>query len=178
MPYSGVAPDDGRSDSCSSTDQVRRRVARRVRNTDEDRGRVRTDLHAANAQSAGAKSVSLPARTPCPGGAAGRKSGSSDSTNSRGTSMTTLSTLQDVIIAGHELTREQLGPEAELTALGIDSLDFVELLFQVEDRFDIEIPGDTPADLHRVGDLVGYIDGLVASQSRVVTVELVASIGS
>jgi acyl carrier protein len=91
--------------------------------------------------------------------------------------MTTLSTLQDVIIAGHGLAREQLGPEVELTALGIDSLDFIELLFQVEDRFDIEIPGDNPADLQRVGDLVGYIDGLVAAQSNLAPNDVVAAVG-
>jgi len=79
--------------------------------------------------------------------------------------MTTLLTLQDIIIKGHDLTREQLPPEATLTALGIDSLDFIELLFQIEERFHIEIPGDNPADLFSIGDVVGYIDRLVAEQS-------------
>jgi len=78
--------------------------------------------------------------------------------------MTTLETLQDLLIAENGLTREQLTPEAELTALGIDSLGFVDLLFQIEDRFGIEIPGDNPNDLVRIGDVVTYIDSLRALQ--------------
>jgi acyl carrier protein len=78
--------------------------------------------------------------------------------------MTTLETLQDLLIAENGLTREQLTPEAELTALGIDSLGFVDLLFQIEDRFGIEIPGDNPTDLMRIGDVVTYIDSLRALQ--------------
>jgi acyl carrier protein len=78
--------------------------------------------------------------------------------------MTTLETLQDLLIAENGLTREQLTPEAELAALGIDSLGFVDLLFQIEDRFGIQIPGDNPAGLERIRDVVAYIDGLRAGQ--------------
>jgi acyl carrier protein len=78
--------------------------------------------------------------------------------------MTTLETLQDLLIAENGLTREQLTPDAELAALGIDSLGFVDLLFQIEDRFGIQIPGDNPTGLERVRDVVDYIDGLRARQ--------------
>jgi acyl carrier protein len=78
--------------------------------------------------------------------------------------MTTLTTLQDIIMKAHGLTREQLAPEATLTTLGIDSLDFIELLFQIEDDFKVQIPGDNPADLHSVGDVAAYIDQLVERQ--------------
>jgi len=76
--------------------------------------------------------------------------------------MTTLETLQDLLIAEHGLTREQLTPDAELSALGIDSLGFVDLLFQIEDRFAIQIPGDNPSNLVRISDVVTYIDSLRA----------------
>ena len=78
--------------------------------------------------------------------------------------MTTLATLQDIIMKAHGLTRDQLAPEATLITLGIDSLDFIELLFQIEDRFAIQIPGDNPADLFSLSDVVAYIDRLVSEQ--------------
>jgi acyl carrier protein len=80
--------------------------------------------------------------------------------------MNTLEMLQDLLIKENGLTREQLAPEAELVALGIDSLGFVDLLFQIEDKFGIEIPGDNPAGLNRVGDVVAYIDTLRAAPRK------------
>ena len=78
--------------------------------------------------------------------------------------MTTITKLQDIIMEAHGLTREQLAPDATLATLGIDSLDFIELLFQIEDDFRLQIPGDNPADLHTVSDVVAYIDQLVEAQ--------------
>jgi hypothetical protein len=37
-------------------------------------------------------------------------------------------------------------------------------MFKIEDRFVLKITGDTPTDLVTVGDVVRYIDGLLASQ--------------
>ena len=77
--------------------------------------------------------------------------------------MNTLEMLQDLLIKDHSLTRAQLGPEAQLSALGIDSLALIELMFQVEDRFGISLPDDKVPVLVTVGDVVTYIDGLLAS---------------
>jgi len=78
--------------------------------------------------------------------------------------MSTLETLQDILIAEFELKREQLMPDAELAALGIDSLDLLELMFKIEDRYQLAIRDDIPATLTSVGDLVAFIDGLLARQ--------------
>jgi acyl carrier protein len=76
--------------------------------------------------------------------------------------MSTLETLQDILVREFNLTREQLAPTAELSALGVDSLDLLELMFKIEDRFGVTIREDTPTNLQTVSDVVVYIDGLLA----------------
>ena len=78
--------------------------------------------------------------------------------------MSTLETLQDILIDEFELERGQLVPEAELTALGVDSLDLLELMFKIEDRYELAIRDDIPT-LATISDVVAYIDSLLARQS-------------
>lgn len=80
--------------------------------------------------------------------------------------MSTLETLQDILIDEFDLEREQLTPEAELTALGVDSLDLLELMFKIEDRYQLSIRDDVPTTLSTVSDVVVYIDGLLARQGK------------
>jgi acyl carrier protein len=42
--------------------------------------------------------------------------------------------------------------------LGADSLDIVELLMEMEEKFDIEIPEDDAANIKTVGDAINYIN--------------------
>jgi acyl carrier protein len=76
----------------------------------------------------------------------------------------TLERLQDLLIEAYAIEREKLGPDAELSTLGVDSLGLVELLFQIEDRFGVQIPGDAPTDLRTVRDVVDYVDTLLAGR--------------
>jgi acyl carrier protein len=76
--------------------------------------------------------------------------------------MSTLEALQDILVREFKLTREQLAPAAELNALGVDSLDLLELMFKIEDHFGVKIRDDTPSNLLTVSDVVAYIDGLLA----------------
>ncbi len=78
--------------------------------------------------------------------------------------MTTLQTLQDILVRDYRLSLEQVVPEADLTSLGLDSLSVLELMFKIEDRFLLKITGDTPTNLVTVSDVVVYIDELLASQ--------------
>lgn len=41
--------------------------------------------------------------------------------------------------------------------LGADSLDLVELIMELEKKFDIQIPEDASENIHTVGDVVNYI---------------------
>jgi acyl carrier protein len=73
--------------------------------------------------------------------------------------------LQDILIDEFNLTRERVAPDAELAALGVDSLDLLELMFKIEDRYRLAIRDDVPNDLTTVGDVVRFIDRLRAAQS-------------
>ena len=77
--------------------------------------------------------------------------------------MTTLDTLQEILVRDYELGREQLAPDATLSSLNLDSLSLLELMFKIEDNFLVKITGDTPTDLVTVNDVVLYIDGLLAA---------------
>lgn len=78
--------------------------------------------------------------------------------------MSTLVALQDILIEEFKLRREQLVPEAQLGELGIDSLAMLEIMFKVEDRFQLKIKDDIPA-LVTLKDVVAYIDSLLARQA-------------
>lgn len=80
--------------------------------------------------------------------------------------MSTLATLQDILIQDYQLAREQVAADAVLTTLGLDSLSVLELMFKIEDRFQLKILSDTPTDLVTVNDVVNYVDDLLASQRK------------
>jgi acyl carrier protein len=78
--------------------------------------------------------------------------------------MSTLETLQDILVRDYGLTRDRLSPEAVLDTLGMDSLSLLELMFKIEDDFHVKIPGDPPSGLRNIQDVVVYIDGLIADR--------------
>jgi len=76
---------------------------------------------------------------------------------------TTLDRLRELLVKDYKLEPDLLTPDAPLEALGIDSLGVAELMFNIEDEFQVAIPGD-PVALATIGDVVRYIDGLVTTQ--------------
>ena len=76
---------------------------------------------------------------------------------------TTIDRLRMLLVKDYKLDPATLLPDAPLEALGIDSLGVAELMFNIEDEFKVTIPGD-PVALTTVGDVVRYIDDLVATQ--------------
>jgi acyl carrier protein len=76
---------------------------------------------------------------------------------------TTIDRLRVLLVKDYKLDPATLLPDAPLDALGIDSLGVAELMFNIEDEFKVTIPGE-PVALKTVGDVVGYIDNLVATQ--------------
>ena len=54
--------------------------------------------------------------------------------------MTPYTFLADVLSEKYDVDPDAISPEATLTELGLDSLTIVELLFDVEDEFGIEVP--------------------------------------
>lgn len=78
--------------------------------------------------------------------------------------MSTLETLQGILCREFKLVPAQLQPEAKLAELGVDSLDFLDLMFKIEDRFGFRITDDLPRQLVTVQDVVCYIDDMLARQ--------------
>ena len=77
---------------------------------------------------------------------------------------TTFERISTILLREYKLSPDQLTLDAPLEGLGIDSLASVELLWNIEDAFKIKLPPD-PVDLHTLGDVVGYVDQIVARQS-------------
>ncbi|KQU54804.1 hypothetical protein ASG72_04105 [Bosea sp. Leaf344] len=62
------------------------------------------------------------------------------------------------------------GRQTIIEETGVDSFDFVELIFKVEERFDISIDYNANRsinELKTVGDLAGEIDKLVAKKQPI-----------
>jgi acyl carrier protein len=76
----------------------------------------------------------------------------------------TFERLSALLTKEFKLQPEQLTPDAPLAGLGIDSLGTVEMLWNIEETFHIKLPAD-PVDLATVGDVVRYVDELMARQS-------------
>lgn len=55
----------------------------------------------------------------------------------------------------------ELSEETSLISLGADSLDMAEIVMDIEDEFDIEVPDGSEAELHTVGDAVALIEKLI-----------------
>jgi acyl carrier protein len=72
------------------------------------------------------------------------------------------------------IVAEQLGVEKEkikmesnfVNDLGADSLDTVELVMELEEEFDINIPDDAAEKIQTVGQAVSHIDGALAASNQ------------
>jgi acyl carrier protein len=81
--------------------------------------------------------------------------------------MTTLTKVQKVFEKRYSLPPERVQPEAALESLGLDSLDAIEVLFDLEDEFDIRFPPDrrgTDGKITTIQDIINELDRLVAEQ--------------
>lgn len=78
---------------------------------------------------------------------------------------TTYERLQEILIKDYKFDLGQLSPDTPLESLGIDSLGLADMLFNLEDEFHIVLPPEQ-VDLPTIGDVVNFIDGLVAAQSQ------------
>lgn len=74
---------------------------------------------------------------------------------------TTFEALREIIARDHGVDPASLAPQTALETLQIDSLSLIELLFVLEERFDVTAE-NVPADLPTLGSVADYIDGLVA----------------
>ena len=71
--------------------------------------------------------------------------------------------LADVLSEKYDVDPEAISPEATLTELGLDSLTVVELLFDVEDEFGIEVPEER-ATFETIAEAAALVDELVQAK--------------
>lgn len=76
---------------------------------------------------------------------------------------TTFEHLRAILVKDYKLDPNLVTLDAELEALGVDSLGVAELLFNVEDEFHITLSPDA-VQLRSLGDVVRFIDDLIAVQ--------------
>ena len=76
---------------------------------------------------------------------------------------TTVELLREILVKDYKLDPDSLTLDTPLEDLGIDSLGVAELLFTVEDVFKVKVSTES-VKLTTVGDVVGYVDALVAAQ--------------
>ncbi len=76
---------------------------------------------------------------------------------------TTFERLRQILAKEFDVAPELIHPAARMDELALDSLAVIEVIFQLEDAFDISFPQE-PGQLQTVGDLVARVDRLVTEQ--------------
>lgn len=78
--------------------------------------------------------------------------------------MSTFTDIQDLLVSKFDVKPEAIKPEANLTDLGLDSLSIAELIFDIADKYDIDIP-DERATFTTLGEAVALVDELMMAKS-------------
>lgn len=72
--------------------------------------------------------------------------------------MATLDTIKDILQENLDIAPEDVDVDSTFDSLGVDSLDMVELICELEERLDVDF--GEPEGLETMGDLVEYVDSL------------------
>jgi len=71
----------------------------------------------------------------------------------------------NTIASAKRIPPETVTIDSEFQALNIDSMDAVEILFALENEFDINIPDDEVREVKNVRDMVNGVERLVAAKN-------------
>ena len=67
--------------------------------------------------------------------------------------------VMDIVADQLSVDRDKIKPETSfVNDLGADSLDTVELVMELEDEFDIDIPDDAAEKIQTVGQAIDFIE--------------------
>ncbi len=70
-----------------------------------------------------------------------------------------LEQVKDLISKGLNVDREKINIDTHLQKdLGADSLDAVDLIMEIEDTFNVEIPDEVVTNLNTVRDIVTFLE--------------------
>ena len=74
-------------------------------------------------------------------------------------------TVIDMVARSKQMEPAAITPETSFDELQIDSLDKINLSFEVEEHFDIAIPDDSLNSLRTVGDVIAGVERLLAEKT-------------
>ena len=76
---------------------------------------------------------------------------------------TTFETMKRIIVKDYELAPERLMPDTPLAEIELDSLAITELIFALEDEFNV-VAKTNGQGMQTLGDIAAYIDQLIAER--------------
>lgn len=79
--------------------------------------------------------------------------------------MDTLQTIKDLAATQFGREIDAIDADASVDKLGIDSLGFMEFLFDLEDKFGFSIPQEAVAHVKTLRELAAAIDTVLASRT-------------
>ena len=72
--------------------------------------------------------------------------------------------IREIITRYVEVEKEQITPDSRfIEDLGFSSFDFVTMLGELEDEFDIEVDEQEVVEIRTVGEAVSYVENLTES---------------
>jgi acyl carrier protein len=76
---------------------------------------------------------------------------------------TTFETMKRIIVKDYELAPERLTPDTPLAEIELDSLAITELIFALEDEFNV-VAKTNGQGMQTLGDIAAYIEQLIAER--------------
>jgi acyl carrier protein len=83
--------------------------------------------------------------------------------------MSQIDEVLDIVAQKAMIDRAKLSPEARLADLQISSLDVVEIVFALEDKFQIQIPfnaNSTNMEFETVGEVIAVVEKLIEAKKE------------
>jgi acyl carrier protein len=71
-----------------------------------------------------------------------------------------------IIAAVKRIPAESVRPDATLAELGLDSLDKINVLFELESAFDVDIPDEDARNISTVGEIISKLQAVVSQTTQ------------
>lgn len=65
--------------------------------------------------------------------------------------------VKELVLTRFSLEEDDIALDTSFESIGADSLDIVELIMEIEEEFEIEIPDEDIKKMSTVGDMVEYL---------------------
>lgn len=83
--------------------------------------------------------------------------------------MDTLQTIKELAATQFGAAVDAIDENASVDKLGIDSLGFLEFMFEVEDKFGVSVPQESLSGVRTLKELAVVVDGVLATKSAATT---------